>query len=153
MNETPVNGPAVFPFVECPNCKNLLEVGISLCPHCREEIAPEYAEVSAAIIHYNTQACSVANTITTLDAFIPIALIGTVLIYIGEWYASGRPRISVGLLFWPAIPLFAIAVWYLRFGRFRIGDGEYLRARREMRRSFAFWFAFLIVDVLLLIVV
>ena len=152
MSESPFKGPAVFPFVECPNCKVLLEVGSLLCPHCREEISPEYAAVSAAIVHYNTQACSVANTIATFDAFIPLALIGTVVIYFGEWYVSGKPRIAVGLLFWPAIPLLAILVWYLRFGRFRIGDAEFLRARREMRRSFAFWLIFLIVDVLLLVV-
>jgi hypothetical protein len=152
MSESPFRGPAVFPFVECPNCKVLLEVGSLLCPRCREEISPEYAAVSAAIVHYNTQACSVANTIATFDAFIPLALIGTVVIYFGEWYVSGKPRIAVGLLFWPAIPLLAILIWYLRFGRFRIGNAEFLRARREMRRSFAFWLVFLIVDVLLLVV-
>ena len=152
MSDSLLKGPAVFPFVECPNCHQLLEFGASLCPRCREEISPEYAAVSAAIVHYNTQACSLANTITTFNAFIPLALIGTILIYFGDWYVSGRPRISIGLLFWPTIPLIAIILWYLRFGRFRIGDEEYLRARHEMRRSFAFWLAFLIVDVLLLIV-
>ena len=93
---------------------------MTLCPRCREEISPEYAVLSAAVVHYNTQACSVANTIATFNAFIPLALIGTLLIYIGEAYVSGRPRISVGLLFWPSIPLFAIVVWYVRFGRFGI---------------------------------
>ena len=152
MSDSLLKGPAVFPFVECPNCRELLEVGASLCPRCREEINPEYAAVSAAIVHHNTQACSLANTITTFDAFIPLALIGTILVYLGDWYVSGQPRISIGLLFWPSIPLVAIILWYLRFGRFQIGDEEYLRARHEMRRSFAFWLAFLIVDVLLLIV-
>ncbi len=152
MRDSLLKGPAVFPFVECPNCRELLEVGASFCPRCREEISPEYAAVSAAIVHYNTQACSLANTITTLDAFIPLALIGTIFVYVVDWYVSGRPRISIGLLFWPIIPIFAIVLWYLRFGRFRIGDEEYVRARHEMRRSFAFWLAFLIVDVLLLIV-
>jgi RNA polymerase subunit RPABC4/transcription elongation factor Spt4 len=152
MRESLLKGPAVFPFVECPNCKQLLEVGAALCPRCREEIRPEYAEISAAVVHYNTQACSVANTIATFNAFIPLALIGTILIYLGEAFVFGKPRISVGLLFWPSIPLFAIVIWYLRFGRFRIGDEEYERARREMRRSFAFWLAFLIVDLLLMVV-
>src|SRR5262245_56330602 len=115
MRDSLIKGPAVFPFVECPNCRELLEVGAFLCPRCREEIRPEYAAMSAAIVHYNTQACGLANTITTYDAFIPLALIGTVLVYVGEWYVSGQPRISIALLFWPAIPLFAIVLWYLRF--------------------------------------
>ena len=153
MKETPFKGPAVVPFVECPNCKDLMEHGIEFCPRCREEIAPDYADVSAAVVYYNTQACSVANTITTLDAFIPLALIGTVAIYGGEWLLEGKPRISIGLLFWPVIPLLAIVAWYFRFGTFIAGDAEYLKARREMRRSFAFWLAFLVVDLLLLIAI
>jgi hypothetical protein len=152
MSESLLKGPAVFPFVECPNCKVLLELGTQLCPRCREEISPEYALMSAAVVHYNTQACSAANTMVTLNAFIPIALAGTVFIYFGEAYSSGRPRISFALLFWPCIPLFSIAVWYVRFGRFKIGDEEYIKARHEMKRSFAFWLAFLIVDVLLITV-
>ena len=152
MRDSLLKGPAVYPFVECPNCHELLKFGARLCPRSREEIGPEYAAISAAVVHYNTQACSLANTITTLDAFIPIALIGTVVIYAAEWYTSGRPRISMVLLFWPTIPLLAIILWYLRFGRFRFGDEEYVRARQEMRRSFGVWLAFLIVDVLLLIV-
>ena len=147
-----LKGPAVHPFVECPNCHELLELGAKLCPRCREEISEDYAVISAAIVHYNTQAVSVANTITTLDAFIPLALIGTILIFFIDWLESGPPRISTALLFWPAIPLVVIIIWHLRFGRFQIGDEEYLRARREMRRSFAFWLAFFIVDVLLIIV-
>ena len=152
MRESPFNGPVVSPFVECPNCKRLLEFGSSLCPGCREEISSEYATLSAAIVYYNTQACSVANTITTFDAFIPVAFVGTVLVYIIDWYVSSEPRISAGLLFWPVIPLAAIVIWYLRFGRFRFGDEEYFRARREMRRSFVFWLTFLFVDLLLFVV-
>ena len=152
MRDSLLNGPPVHPFVECPNCHELLEFGAPLCPRCREEINPEYAVVSASIVHHNTQAVSFANTITTLDAFIPLALIGTVVIYVLGWLSSLQPSIPTGLLFWPVIPLVAIVIWYFRFGRFRIGDEEYVRARREMRRSFAFWLAFLIVDVLLVIV-
>ena len=147
-----LKGPAVHPFVECPNCRELLEFDAEFCPRCREEISPEYALLSAAVVHYNTQAVSLANTITTFDAFIPLALIGTVTVYVIDWLTSNQPRISTGLLFWPAMPLVVIVIWFLRFGRFQIGDEEYVQARREMRRSFAFWLAFLIVDVLLIIV-
>lgn len=152
MRDSLLNGPPVFPFVECPNCRELLELGAPFCPRCREEISEEYAVVSATIVYYNTQAVSFANTITTFDAFIPLALIGTVLVYVLVWLGSLQPRIPVGLLFWPAMPLFMIVIWYLRFGRFKIGDEEYVLARRKMRRSFAFWLAFLFVMVLLFLV-
>jgi hypothetical protein len=152
MGDSLFDVPPVHPFVECPNCHELLEFGAPLCPRCREEISPEYAVASATIVHHNTQAVSFANTITTLNALIPLALIGTAVIYVIGWLSSRQPRIPTGLLFLPAVPLIAINIWYLRFGRFRIGDEEYVRARREMRRSFAFWLVFLIVDVLLVIV-
>ena len=123
-----------------------------MCPRCREEIDPEYARRSATVVHYNTQACSLANSISTFDAFIPLALIGGIAIYAFEWYSFGTFRISFGLLFWPIIPLLVISVWFVRFGRFKIGDDEYLKAQRDMKRSFAFWLALLIVQLLLIAV-
>lgn len=152
MRDSLLDGPPVHPFVECPNCHELLELNATLCPHCREEINEEYAIASALIVHHNTQAVSFANSITATDAVIPLALIGTVAVYGIDWLAAGPARVSTALLFWPAMPLIAIVVWFLRFGRFQIGDEEYVQARREMRRSFAFWLAFLIVDVLLVLV-
>lgn len=152
MSESVFKEPPVVPFVECPHCRELIGLEVSFCPHCREEIDSDYAIASAVLVCHNTQACSVANTITTLDAFIPLALVGTFAIYFIDWYSTGRPRISTGLLFWPLIPLLAIIHWYFRYGRFQVGDDEYIKARREMRRSFTFWLVFLIVDVLLLVV-
>ena len=151
MRESLLREPVVNPFVECPNCKELLEWETKLCPHCREEIDPEYAKVSAALVYYNTQACSLANSISTFDAFIPVALIVGVAIYAIDWY-SGSLRISIGFLFWPIMPLLAITLWFIRFGRLPFGDEEYLKARREMKRSFAFWLVLLIVQVLLITV-
>jgi len=62
MSESLLKKPAVVPFVECPNCKQLLEYGAENCPRCREEVGSDYALVSAAVVHHNTQACSLANS-------------------------------------------------------------------------------------------
>lgn len=86
MRDSLLDGPPVHPFVECPNCHELLELNATLCPHCREEINEEYAIVSALIVHHNTQAVSFANSITAADAFIPLALIGTVAVYGIDWF-------------------------------------------------------------------
>ena len=148
LKEEVLYGPAVFPFAECPNCKQLLEMNATVCPRCREEIDPDYALLSAVVVHHNTQACSIANTISGFDAFIPIALIGSLFIWGSELLTSDRPRLSLLLLIWPAIPLVAILIWFARFGRFAIGDEQYVKARREMRRSFVFWLTLLIVQIL-----
>lgn len=71
-------------------------------------------------------------------------------IYAIDWYSFSTPRISLGIVFWPIVPLLTIGLWFIRFGRFKIGDEEYLKARREMKRSFAFWLALLIVQLLLI---
>jgi len=144
--------PPVVPFVECPNCKQLMDVAREICPRCCEEISPEYALVSASVVYHNTQACSLANTITSFNAFMPLALIASVGIYLIDWYVSGTPRISLGLLFYSMVPILAILLWYVRYGRFQIGDEEYLRARRELKQSVALWFALLAVQLLLLAV-
>jgi len=153
MSESVFDRPPIHPFVECPNCRQLLEYGVPHCPRCREEIEPEYALVSAVVVHHNTQAIAVAKTISSGDAFIPLALIGSILIYLGDWYIFGGPRGNFLLLFfWPSVPLLAIVVWYFRFGRFKIGDEEFLQARKELRRSFCFWLVFLVVQVLCVVV-
>ena len=140
--------PPVHPFVECPNCRQLVEFGAEQCSRCREPIDPEYAAVSAVIVHHNTQACTVANEISTFDAFIPLALIGSILIFATDLYVSGRPTIFLILPLWPLMPLLIIIGWFFRFGWFTIGDDEFLKARREMRSSFLFWMVVLVVQIL-----
>src|SRR5574339_44833 len=100
MSDSILNGPPVHPFVECPNCNELVELGATNCSRCREEICPDYALMSAVLVHHNTQACSAANTITAANAFIPLALILGTAIYLIDWYSSGSPRLSLGILLW-----------------------------------------------------
>lgn len=150
MNESPLR-PPVHPFVECPNCRQLIEFGAERCSRCREPIDPEYAVISAVIVHQNTQACTVANVISGFDAFIPLALIGSILIFVIDLYVSGRPTLFLFLPIWPLIPLVIIAGWFFRFGRFKIGDDEFLKAKREMRSSFLFWTVVLVVQILAIV--
>lgn len=128
-----------------------MEFGAEQCSRCREPIDPEYAVVSAVIVHHNTQACTVANTISGLDAFIPLALIGSILIFVTDLYVSGGPTLFLFLPIWPLIPLLIIIGWFFRFGRFKIGDDEFLKARREMRSSFLFWTVVLVVQILAIV--
>jgi hypothetical protein len=47
--------------------------------------------------------------------------------------------------------LLVIAVWFYRFGWFKIGDEEYMRARREMRSSFLLWLVILGLQLIVLV--
>ena len=109
MSESMFKRPAIIPFVECPNCKQLLEYGAERCPRCQEEIDSQYALVSAVVVHHNTQAISLANTIKTGE---PAALIIFFASLIG--YFLGSPSMFIVNLITPVISLLAILVWFYR---------------------------------------
>lgn len=150
MSESLLKTPAVHPFVECPNCEQLLEYGAEACPRCREEIDAAYALVSAVVVHHNTQACSLANSIRDSDSFVWIALAGSLLIYAIDMHVFGSLALFHIILMWPAVPLLVILVWFYRFGRFEIGDEEYVRARRDVWSSLLLWLAVLGVQLIIL---
>lgn len=138
--------PAVVPFVECPNCKRLLEYGAARCPTCREEIEPEYAYISAVVVCHNTQAVSSANTIKTAE---PAAIIIFMASLCAVFLKS--PSLLVVNLITPLLSLLAIFVWFYRYGKFKAGDEEYLRAKREMKASLKLWLAVLVTQSLVIL--
>jgi hypothetical protein len=142
---------AVVPFVECPNCEQLLEHGSEMCPRCCEEIDPEYGLLSAALVHHNTQACAFANTIKGGDTFAYLAIPLTVVIYLIDMYAVGAPALFYFVLAWPVIPLFFIALWLNRYALFKAGDEEFVRTRRDMWGSLLLWLALLAVQIIALL--
>jgi len=138
--------PAVTPFVECPSCKRLIDWKSEACPHCREEIDPDYARLSTAIVVHNTAACSSANTIKTGEYAALIVVLAT---FLGIWVVD-HGLVIVNLLT-PVLSIAAIVVWFRRFGLFQFGDAEYEKAQKDMRNSLKFWIAFLVVQSLVLV--
>ena len=140
---------AVVPFVECPNCKQLLEYGAEACLRCREEIDPEYALVSAAVVHQNTQACSMANTIKSGDpAAYYITVVVSAIAYAIDEYTFGWPVLFYIVFLMPAVLLLLILIWFNRFALFKAGDEEFARAKRDVRGSLILWLAILAVQVI-----
>lgn len=138
MHESIFTDPPVTPFVECPNCRRLLEYGTKRCPDCYEEIREDYALLSGTVVVINTKACAMANTITTLDVTALLAL-GVTLIS----YLTAQPTtITLTGIVWPTAALLAVVLWFVRFGRFKLGDADYLRARRQMWLRLLGWTLF-----------
>lgn len=146
MTDSMFKAPAVHPFVECPNCKHLLEYGAGKCPRCREEIDSDYALLSAVIVHHNTQAVSLANTIKTAEPAAIISIGASIYSYF-----LGLPALFALSFLMPVISLLVILIWFFRFGRFKIGDDEYLKAKRDMKLSLKLWLGLLIVQMLVLL--
>jgi len=134
-------GARYTPFVECPNCRKLVRVGVKRCADCYEEVSEDYAVNSAVAIVANTVACDVANSIRGYDSFAVLAVIGSIAIYLLDLYISGSPAFFYFVLFWSVMPLMTTLLWFYRFGRFRLGDAEYLDAKRHMRRTLTIWLA------------
>lgn len=146
MTDSIFKAPDVDPFVECPNCRQLLEYGAERCPRCREEIDADYALLSAVVVHRNTQAVSSANTIKTCE---PAAVIIFFTSLLGYYF--NHPAIFIVNLITPALALSGILVWFYRYGRFTIGDEDYLTARKGMWTSLKLWSALLFVQLMIIL--
>jgi hypothetical protein len=145
--DAPFTNPRVTPFIQCPSCRRLIECDAALCPHCREEIDPEYAAISKAVVVYQTAAVSSANTIKTAEIAAGLVFIAS---FIGFWF---DPPLIIANLLTPILSAAAVAVWFYRFGRIRLDDDEYLKARRDMRNSLVLWLVLLGVQILALVYV
>lgn len=143
MRETNFDIPPVTPFVECPNCKRLIEYGVALCPTCREEIDPQYAITSATIVMTNTQACSMANTLKSAEAGAFIALIAGI-----AGFFLVDPSMVIVTILTPVVSLAAVLVWFWRYRSFMFGDEEFIKAKSRMRTSLKLWTALLVVQAL-----
>lgn len=135
--------PAVSPFAECPTCKRLIAPTVEFCPHCREPIDSQYAQLSTFIVVFNTAACSSANTIKTAEYAAIIVFVATLLGVI-----LVAPTLALVNVVNSVMSIAAIILWFRRFGRFRFGDADYEKAKRDMRISLVLWIVLLAVQAL-----
>lgn len=142
--------PQVTPFVECPNCGRLVEFGAEHCPACREVIEKGYALLSVGVVAFNTQAVSLANTIKAGDAGAVVLLAASACVYFLDASGAEPALRSLWLttLAGPVLALAAVALWFLRYGRFRMGDADYDRSKLDMRWSLMLWLALLFAQVI-----
>jgi hypothetical protein len=145
--DAPFTNPRVTPFIQCPSCKRLIECNAVVCLHCREEIDPQYAAISKAVVVYQTAAVSSANTIKTAEMGAVVIFVAS---FVGFWF---DPPLIIANLLTPIISAAAVGVWFYRFGRFRLKDEEYAKASRDMRKSLTLWLALIGVQILALIYV
>lgn len=145
--DAPFTNPLVTPFIQCPGCQRLIECDAVTCPHCCEEIDPQYAAISKAVVVYQTAAVSSANTIKTAEMGAGIAFPASL---IGFWF--GPPLIIVNLVT-PILSAAAVALWFYRFGRIRLDDDEYVKAWRDMRNSLTLWLVLMGVQIFAVIYV
>jgi hypothetical protein len=131
----------VTPFAECPNCGRFLSLRVERCPDCHELIDEGHAFYSALHLAVITQACGFANTIKYVDLVAVMALATSAYVYIlnERWLFLFTPLMSV-------VPLFFVVLWFSRFGRLKLAEDDFLKAKREMRASLCLWLGLLTVQ-------
>jgi hypothetical protein len=131
----------ITPFVECPNCRKLLEVEVTQCPECRELISREYAATSSLVVAFNTAACASAGSIRDRNPFMILVIVGSVAFYLFDLYMYNRLFLFKSTLVWSALAVTQPMLWLRRFGQFPLGDDKFTKATSEMKKSLAFWLA------------
>jgi hypothetical protein len=129
----------ITPFVECPNCRKLLEIEVTQCPECRELVSREYAATSSLVVAFNTAACATAASIRDRNPFMILVVIGSVLFYVFDLYMYGRLLFFKSTLIWSALAATQPFFWLRRFGKFPLGDDKFVKAVAEMKRSVSLW--------------
>jgi len=135
----------VTPFTECPNCRCFLSLRVEKCPDCHELIDEGYAFYSALHVTVISQACSFANSIKYVDLIAFLALGTSIYIYV-----LSEPWLFLLVPLMSAVPLFFIILWFSRFGRFKFAEGDFQKAKREMRASLFLWLGILVVQLIAL---
>ena len=141
LKDSILEDPPATPYAECPNCGRLIQIGVSRCPDCYELIDVEYAMTSGAVVLINTKACAMANTIQTLDPLAVLAIGVAVLAYVCDLPSGFLLSAITG----PTLALVAIVVWFVRFGWFKIGDEDFVRARQSMLVRLIAWLVLAVV--------
>jgi hypothetical protein len=136
--------PDVTILFPCPNCRRLLSLTVDQCPHCRELIDETQKVIGAAANTALTQACSLANTISTGDPAVLLFLGLTVFAFLLDFAWMASVTILSGLL-----PVIAIIRWQRRYGGLPFEDTEFIAARRQMKQSLMLWTAFTLLECLI----
>lgn len=145
---------SVTPFVECPNCRKLLDIQITQCPECRELISREYAVLSAASNVVNTRACNFAKEIGICARMLaPIFVGASMLLYVINFRIFKSPVFSWLTIVTPATQLLVVMAWHFLFGKFPLGDSAFVNARRQVVWSGRLWGLILALQIALVLAV
>jgi len=122
---------------KCHTCNEQILFEHEFCPQCGIKIDHEDMAPSVVNNFLITQAISSANTIRTFDIGVYIFLGASVIRFMIDfplWYCVVTSLSG-------AMPLIIILRWFHRHGRWETRDGEYLTARKEMKKSLWLWLA------------
>ncbi|HYM00278.1 MAG TPA: hypothetical protein VEZ90_15095 [Blastocatellia bacterium] len=140
--------PSVTPTMKCASCGETLLYGLERCRYCEAPVDEEYARRSAIYRTYITQACSLANNITSIRPVIGFLAAGELSVCV-----FGYPlRYAIYLLGSSLLYSGAVVRWRWRYGEHRFQDEEFTEAQKKMKRELHMWLALIAIEVIVLLV-
>ena len=111
----------------CPNCKQIINTSVRLCPSCSIPIDRRAAEAAAELMGKVHLACSDATDLRTLFNFSPPSKAHLFLFGILGSYAI---RLSVYAVVAPVVAI----RWWVKFGSIRSDDPGFVHAKQDVLR-------------------
>jgi len=134
-------------FVECPNCRKLLQVGTDTCPECREEIDEGYALRNSLTRVLTAQAVNAAETAAGTRFIAPLVVAASA----GAFWLSGEGALLL-LFYFTLLLSVACALWSLgwmrRYGWLPLKDEDFLSGRRKVKSTLLLWLGLLAAQLL-----
>jgi len=109
----------------CPNCKETIDNTAKTCRFCGQPVDYEAALKAAAELSKVNQACSDASYIKSSAFALPVFFVLRFLPIVSMLGAIGFVGLSIVLPFWSLR-------WWLKYGKIKTDDAEFLRARKTV---------------------
>ncbi|MBO0724688.1 MAG: hypothetical protein J2P52_03730 [Blastocatellia bacterium] len=129
--------PEISLIGKCHTCSEQILFEQEFCPHCGIKI--DHDDIAPSVVNnfLLTQAVSSANTIRTFDVAVYIFLGQSLIRFMIDfplWYDVVTSLFGI-------IPIIIIGRWFRRHGNWETRDGDYLTARKKLKKSFWLWLA------------
>lgn len=129
-------------FVECPNCRKLLQVGTETCPECREEIDEGYTLRNSLTRVLAAQAVDSAESVAGTRFIVPLVAAASA----GAFWLS-RDRALLPLFYFTLLPSAACVLWPLgwtrRYGWLPLKDEDFPGGGRKVKAALVAWLGLL----------
>lgn len=124
-----LNSARTFP---CPNCNQLVMLGVEKCRHCSAPIDAAVAEAAATTQDKVNRAYSDAMVIRNLAVGMWVFFLVRFIPFVGIVGWIGMIALLVG------VPV-KLIIWQVRFGRIKTSDPDYKKAKTNWWIAFAIW--------------
>jgi hypothetical protein len=125
----------------CPNCKEVIRTGQSVCQYCDSPIDERAAHAEVLKFQAGIDACAAANHIKSLRYAAPVLLLLDITIQFSV--SIDNPFLPKGLPTYASIlPLGSLAGafgWLTKYGGLQTNDPDFPEAKQAVKKALILW--------------